>query len=342
MRPAVTVLLAAWMIASTAWAQPGTPSPASPPPSAPPRIKLRFAYERGPGVVRCPEDHVVHDLLQGELGYDPVAPDADLRLLFSVSRQGRDQRVEILLRDADGTSLWSRELQGAESCTELVEVALVSAAIGILRVLHQRARAPDAGPPADRPPAVEPPPPSAPSPVVPGERPLAAPIQPAARVVDLRMGLDVVGTLGVTPVPALGGGVFVAARLRNTFSIEVAARGTWGLVASEQAGIRTRSSYIAGVLAACGHLRAAFLCPVVGLGVPVHQGGAQAVTSRAELFTVGARFGGEITFDDVVARGWLEVAGVPVATHISVADTTVWSTPTVVGSLGLGVAARIW
>jgi hypothetical protein len=245
--------------------------PAPPAPSPPHRDMVRFEYTTAPGT-RCPDDHAAQDMLQGELGYDAVRDEAELTLSVEATRQGRELRVVVALRDAAGVVFWTRMHQDRETCAILLERAIVSASLGLGELRWAREEAP-----------ASPPSPPPPPPVVP---PVAAPIPPppvVPRPILFQVGTTARAEVRTGGRPAFG------------LTLDAGVRFGWFSVAGEfhwvpSAGTTTangvevaNTSFFAGALVACGRLGQR----VVVLGCLVGEAGAIERKPAGSLGGVG-------------------------------------------------------
>lgn len=96
-----------------------------------PKIAFRLEYAGAEG---CPEPDELGLILAAEFGYLLVRDDASARLAIQVQRSGRTYTAQLIARDADGAERWSKRVQNANTCHELVyDVAVdVRAALGPL------------------------------------------------------------------------------------------------------------------------------------------------------------------------------------------------------------------
>lgn len=314
----------------------------------PPRFAIRVDYIRGPNT-RCPDEHVARDMLHAEVLYDED-PNAELHLVVEAARRGQDHRLFSVMRDRAGP-LWSREHQSRD-CADALESTMVSTGLELAGLQRRReqerasreraaqeAREREAREREARERAVQPT--AAAAAVVSPPPSLPPPSPPFA----LFSGADLVAGIGSTPSPSLGPGVFVALRPANlALSVELAGRASWSLGAAEvgyeQKGyVTVRSTFYAGQLSVCGHVRFAFFCPVVGIGKLAHRRSSSATKADASppFAVLGVRVGAAHRWGDVLVRGFVELDSLPGAPSLALYGREQWQ-PSVAGVLGLGFA----
>jgi hypothetical protein len=327
MRPALfsLALLALAQAPATARAQ----TPGAPLAPGPSRLALRLDYEAATGA-RCPDGHAAADLLEGELGYDPRAPDAPLSLSVVATRQGAEVRVAVAIRDAAGAVLWTRRHQGREACATLLESAMVSASVALSELTWRADAAPTPTPP-ERAPAPAPMPPVPPPPAV----------VPEVPAVTMYLGADLLFGVGGTPIPNLGAGVWVAAHLPRAprLSFELAGRASWTAGSAAEGFGRVRSALYTGELAVCGRVAFAVLCPVLGVGKLSHHGSADVqIGTPGPFLLLGARVGAEHAIGErYLLRGFTELVGLPDPSVLRFASRDEWRA-NVAWSIGMGFA----
>jgi hypothetical protein len=334
--PAASLVLVMLLWAGPALAQEAPGAPSAPPP----RVALRLEYIRGTGTL-CPDEHVAADMLHGEVTYE-ADPYAELHLVVEATRQGREHRVSVVMRDGNGAALWSRVHQ-ARDCADALESGMVSTALelGGAEQLREREARQRAAPAAVPPPIVVAPPLSLPLAVVPPPPPLAVPARPPF---DLLLGADALLVVGSTPGPALGAGVFVEVRPAGLpeLSVEVTGRAAWTITATQEGFVPVRSAFYAAQLAVCGHVGWASFCPMIGVGGLEHHALSvgTGVDATRPFAILGARVGAEHRLARrFLVRGFIELDGLPGGAEIQLRVNEEWRAS--VGCVaGIGIALQ--
>ena len=279
----------------------------------PPRITLRLDYTRGPSTA-CLDEHALREVLSGSADYEARA-DAEYRFVIAATRRLGEHHVDAVFTDGEGKVMWKRHYHDP-SCTEALLNVATSTGLELDALQRRLAPSPTAPAPA---PLVAPMPlviaPPAPLPV------MIEPPPPVHPSLELDVGIDAVLAMGSTPNPTLGAGVFVGVRpaLLPAFSVEVTGRASSSVTAAQQGHVSVSSAFYSGQLALCGHVRAAFLCPMVGVGqVDFHHAlsvGVDALrldtTPTHPLALFGARAGVEHRTAHFGLRAYLEIEGLP-------------------------------
>lgn len=311
---------------------------------APPR-RVRLHVSRGVGAERCPDGELLREAVRGRLGHDPFVEPASSRVELAFVRHGRWLVAELRVGELDGPPSPPRALRTRDrSCEALGASAALALSLAI-EALPPSAPAPVEAPAPQPLPAPEAPvtPVVAPAPVAP---PLAPPPPPLAPVTPPERGWEVSADalMGVNLAPSLAFGARVNVEWRFAFG-----RITAGVLAFAPVALRERdgsvrvSTYLATAGACVG---ASFVS-----GCLVVAGGAM----RGEGFDVGVSHDAVTPFFLAGIRGTLEsprlgpfrarltaelLAPMTPTTHL-IDRQTVWETPAVAGTVGIGVGARI-
>jgi hypothetical protein len=294
----------------------------------PPRIAVRLEYTRGPGTESCPDTPALHDAIVTQLGYDPVRPDADARLVALLARQGQGLRASLVLLNPAGRSLWADEIRsrGAD-CSRLIDSMALAIRVGIDPLVLP--------PPAPAPPPIAPPPPLISPPAAPAPAQDAAPPKPSSTRPKIRVGLGT--SLSVWSAPALAASFSLQAGVRwDLFSIS--AEGRTDLPATgKKEGIVT--SLTSGALLPCVHPAGIVLvCGLVTAGA--RRFSTMDDTSHGSAFFAGAgvRAGVEIPIAGPLSvRASGDFMGTIQPTIARVDGVERWTSPPVSAGFGVGV-----
>jgi hypothetical protein len=155
------------------------------------------------------------------------------------------------------------------------------------------------------------------------------------------VGLELVAGVGFAPAPSVGGRLSVGLR-----------RGPWSVAAGGRLDLPAEGRYAAGTvatavrlgeLAGCGHLGRGFLC-VVGAAGAITADGANVLQARQTVGpfgTLGARVGGDLAlFGPIALRASADVAALLVRTRVTVGPETLFTTPALGGTVGIGLVGR--
>ena len=211
-----------------------------------PTAAVRLDYQAPEG---CPDERELRSVVASRMGHDPFASAQGpaLNLEVRVARRPGGFAGTVELREPDGRVIWSRPPLSDPDCQRLVSVL---GGVSIRAAIDTAPALPAAPPvlPPQAPPRVEPSAPAAPSPA------------PAFRL-GARAGLAV----GMLPRPA----ALVAADVGVGWQYaSIALEGLAALPVERDvdAGVRLRSSLLAGSIVPCGHYRWFTGCAVVSVG----------------------------------------------------------------------------
>lgn len=296
--------------------------------AAPARVAVQLEYHRAPGAERCPAQDVLHKEMTGQLGYDPVSPEAPLRVKALIFRgPGREVHATMDLHDASGAVTWSRHLVAYnDDCRELVLNMALSLRVALdpsLRVPpRRRPRAPKAKPP--------------PRPAAPAHSPArAAPL-------SLHAGLGGFVSFGTLPLASVGPALDFTLRYRS-FSL-----GLEGLVmlpvTTTLGGGHEVTSWLAGAtLSPCSQPRHVFACALVSVGAVMSESpGLAASPTPSLLVSAGPRAGVEVPLSERLAlqlHGDLALRLTPIT--IEAGDDVMWSAPAFAGLLGIRLVLKL-
>ena len=340
MRPALLLLPAALLALAA------TPARAQEPPRA--RLVLRVEYIRGPGA-RCPDEHVVADMLQGELSYD-ARPEAELHLVVEATRQGRgEHRVSVVLRDATGDAIWSVVHQSAD-CVAAIEAGMASTALQFTvaqELRERRARAEAEAAAVVAPAAVAPGAPvlAAAPPVVVKVEP---PPPPPKRKIGIAAGVDMIFNPMAAPSVSLGFAPSVGVRFREpALSITLAMRALWSVEATTaRNGLAYRWTYTSGVLSASVHKGIFLFGPSVEVGTLTARSGHTFTDTQAPGFVaVGGHVGVAREIVELVTlHATIDGAYVPLGTTLrnDPNGRLLWAMPPFSLTVAAGLAVPLW
>jgi hypothetical protein len=296
----------------------------SPRAAASPRAATRLSYVRDLSAATCPDESVLRQEIAQRLGYDPIAPAARDRVSAVLTSADERFRAVVQYEDEAGRVRGARELD-ANDCGELVSSIALTVVI-LLDPPGAHAAPPLAPEPADVPvvPVVAPPPP-------PSDR---APPRDAQGRARLRTGAGSLGSVGVAPAPALGFYAFAGAQLER-WSVD--AEGRADLPASST---DARTSLVLGTVAPCLREGLLLFCATASFGVLHGEGLGAGEPRRASTFysAVGPRMAVELPVAPFLRFHARVDGAVPLTpTTLRQAGAEIWTTPTVGGSVGLGV-----
>jgi hypothetical protein len=304
------------------------------------RSRARLHYEAPDA---CPTEALIHEEVQARLGYDPFAPDGTRLVTATIRRAGAQFVATVTMSDANGTTR-SREplVSSASRCDDIAAslVLAVSIAIDPLSLT----RTPESAPP----PSPPPPPERSPPPESPSLSPFLAAkeddrsVPPPPAPLEAWVGGAANGTLGLLPAASLG---LEASALVQHRSLGLRLGGRYDFPAETDGPVRgsVQASLALGSLGACWHPRPLLACALGGAGVLFGEsrGIANPASDRTFYGTVAARLGVELPLlRSLVARIELE-GGVPLApTTLRIGGNDAWTTPSVYGSLSLGLFVK--
>jgi hypothetical protein len=293
--------------------------------------RVRFEYQRYEGGTVCPDASAIEVGVAGRLGYDPFDEKAadSLQVTIRPAAHGLEARVE--MRDVQGQLKAERRLLSRQrDCKELASSVELAISIAV----------DPSGAGANRPPVEAPAPPAAeaapPQTAEPREEPFVRrPLTGEASAIAI-------GGFRSAPSPSLGLGI--GASLAGDFlSLGVEGRADLPSSSALHAG-SVRTSLLTASLVPC--LRGPYLgfCALASAGV-LRGAGVGLVDSRHVSFFYAA-VGARAALGIPMGPRWSLVVHADVSsplteTTLTVDGETVWSSPTLVFALGLGVTARI-
>ena len=302
------------------------------------RAALDYAVPKN--VEGCPDRDAFVSSVATRLGYDPFAgEDAPPKtLIVRFKREGARATVDLRLGEAKKTIA-----SETGACSELGSAAAFAAAI----MLDPRAMFPK--PAANATPSQPPPgqpldsrspgtwPWYEPPPTLPPEQPKPKPEPPSAPL-RAHAGLSLLGCVGCAPSVNTGGAVFFGIA-KGRFGIDVEARGDLPASAQAPSGRQVDSALVLGELfphARFGPVRAGIL-GAAGALFGDSEGQRQVSTWAA----AGARLGLEWPTESMFfVRTTLDGLFVLSRVSLRVDGRELWSTPVLVGALGLGAGLR--
>jgi hypothetical protein len=319
-----------------AWPSPGSPS-------------ARLVYGRSAEAASCPAEPALRTAVAARFGYDPFFPWAKATIVVQVSRVRSLYVSRVQLLDEHGIAQGLRELSSsANDCSEIFDATAL--AISIALDAASKPSAPEPAQEAPEPPAPDrsfAPPPSTPPPVsqAPSTEPAPAPALAAPTSLRVEAGVDVSGSIGVSPSISPGVLVFARGRVRQ-WSLSLELQADWPESATRQAelGGGRVESWIAGAgLASCLHAGRLVACAtgmVGSLRASGHDIDPQ-FSKDALSASAGGRVGLEWPISSTLAlRVHVDGAVNLVRVHLALGRDDVWSAPPLSGTLGGGLIAR--
>jgi len=302
--------------------------------------RARLDLSRGAGAEACPDERALSDAVAARLGYEPFAPDADLRLTVRFRRDGTGLRGSVEIKNADGDIKGERALTSrGDDCQELA--AATSFTVSIL--LDPRSGLGPRKPPpipAPEPPAV---PPTVPEVARPPEPPPPAAEAPPPTKKRLRFRLVAAATGSIGLLPSPSAGVLAGAGIaRERWSADLELRADAS--ASKSLGGHTVSaSFLGGGVVPCAKWGPARACGVVQLGViQAAVTDASPETRTSPVLLVGPRVGVSLPLTSWIALdAHADALFAPTQVTVRVDTGSLWSNPVLSGLLGLGVIGSI-
>lgn len=304
----------------------------------PERALASMDYARPSEREDCPSVEAVARSIAVRLGYEPFVPSSERHLRITIRANGKTLEAVVRFERPDAPVVERTRVSSGGDCSELAEVAALTAAT----LLDPRAvfagKRTEENPPPTAPPSVEP-------------RPdLSEPREPRTKILlpsfpsptwRIRVGARVVGCLGCAPRPNAGFGIVVGAD-RARWGIDLGGR--WDLPASEIGDDGTGVSTSLLLFESFPH--ATFgpvkLGPVGALGTLSGKSIGVEGRDRDNSFwaSVGARAGLEIRFaGPLVAYAYVDGAYVLSRVHLVVRGVERWSSGPVASTASLGVLA---
>jgi hypothetical protein len=298
------------------------------------RASARLEYLRGPGAESCPGEEGLRDRVATQMGgADPFSADALKRVVVAVTRRDHAFEADFTFYDAAGAPFGRRHLDGAATCSALLQDLATSLTLALRPFLYP------AAPPAPPvpPPAVAPPP-VAPAPAIPP--PVEPP--PSSTRPAFRVGAGATVGFGVSPAVAIPGfGGFIGVRWPS-FSLALEGRGDLPASTGDVAvAVSFRTSLAAGSLAPCFHYRWLLGCGLVSAGAMHGTGTDVHPAEQTSAFVgAGARAGVEVPFSEHFA-GQLTGDGLIalVRPRFLVDERPAWVAPPASGAIGLRLVA---
>jgi len=301
---------------------------------------VSLAVDRRPDAASCPDTDALSDAVRTRLGFDPLRPDAPLRIRVSFARHRRELTAEVR-SDGAGASLRPRLLRSHQrDCAALA----TSVVLSLVLILDTLTPAPTAPRRPEPPPRAPPPVPvaviAAPAPIAPPPPP--PPPLPRRRVApdgwSARASLDLMLAVNLSPDAAWGLSLGASmVRRRYAIGLDVRAflptreRQSFGAVEVVPLMVGLTAGYRFGDLSV-GALALA--------GVILSEGSEVDTAHRA--VTPQVRAGARVAWSSSLAGPlrWRVAAEV----HLPLTPTTLlidkqaaWETPLVAATLALGV-----
>ena len=306
-----------------------------------PRPAARLVYARPSEPAGCPDEAAVRDAVSSRLGYFPFDSRADrtVRARITSAGAGAGLRAEVALVAPNGEVTGGRQLSTPTGdCAELASAMELAISIAIDPLVVTRATPTAPAPAGPRPAPAPPPAPVAVTPAVVAVS-AGAPVD-AASPAALRAGIDVLGSVGSAPAPALGISAEVGLRWGRG-SVALVARADLPATRDDGSGRGgVQSSLLLASVVPCVHHGIALVCAIAAAGAL--QGSGVDVPDPQHATTAylagGARLGAELPLAGPLAlRIRLEVLATPTRTALRIDGRDRWVTPTLSGNLGAGV-----
>jgi hypothetical protein len=284
---------------------------------------IALRYERAEGAERCPDQPALERSVTARLGRSPFDPNASDALAVRVSATESGLVAVVVRLDAKAQPRGRRELSSpSRDCRELseaIELALVLA-IDPLRA-------------AARPPAPSPQPP----PAAPAQLP-RAPEVPTRLV----LGLGARGVIGAEPLPSGGGSALVGFE-HGHLELDALARFDVPVTILFGSG-RVTASALLGELAPCYRDVWWGACAVISAGALRVAGDGFLTNLRQTgvVLLLGARAFAELKLNQLLSlRGDLTLSANLLRVSVVVDATPVWTTPDLVGALGVNLVMKV-
>ncbi|HRG95480.1 MAG TPA: hypothetical protein PLR99_04465 [Polyangiaceae bacterium] len=304
------------------------------------RPQARLLHVREPGAERCPSAEQLRSRVAERLGYDPFRDDASMtvRAAFRLDeRQDHKLAADVEAFDDRSALLGRRSLASTdETCRDLADSVVLAVTLLLDAPPSSTSAAPAPAPAPERP-AVA----TTPAREASASPPPAPPTPAPALAWTVSVGLDLVAGVGFAPAPSVGARLYASLR-----------RGPWSVAAGGRLDLPAEGRYAAGTvetavrlgeLAGCGHLGRGFLC-VVGAAGAITADGANVLQARQTVGpfgTLGARVGGDLAlFGPIALRASADVAALLVRTRVTVGPETLFTTPALGGTVGIGLVGR--
>jgi hypothetical protein len=276
------------------------------------------------------------------VGYDPLFAWAKETVVVQIWRAGGRYRSRVQVVDIQGIARGTRELSSdRDSCAELFDATALAISIALDASGQKEAdgvpppSAPETSPVLPVPPAPPPPPTDEPAP----EPARRTPATPAPRVFA---GVDLLGSVGTAPSPAVGGAAFLGFRARS-LSAAIEAR-VDAPASAEKGGDRITSWLFAAGVAPCLHVGPGSACLLASLGQVRVSGEVSAPSQGTALFAVvGARLGAELPLTEALflrVHADLLVDLDPPTVRLNKNDADEWDAPAFAATLGAGLLVR--
>lgn len=308
----------------------------------------RLTYVRSMDAASCPDEGALRRAVAVRFGYDPFFPWAKKTVIVHIGHERQHFVARVELVDDGGLTRGTRDLHADDAdCAQIFDAT----ALAISIALDAFATSGEAEPPVTAPEgplpreaAVAPPPPA------PLPAPPPPPLESASSIVPQRSatpfvaGADVLGALGVAPGPALGIGVFVAARARPA-SIELGLRAAASTPTTLTPVGRVETARFVASLAPCARFGVGFACGIAELGwLRAWSSGLDFPASAATLVvTAGARIGLALPISQAVvfriyAEGAFDLDRAQFELDYQPHE---WTAPPLEGTLAIGLGRRI-
>ena len=326
----------------------------------------RLAVTREASAADCPGEQVLRNAVGARLGYEPFDAGASSELTVVFRRQGTTLHAVIVLKDETGNVKGERTISSRRGdCDEVAAATTLTISI-LLDPRSGLAKEPESAPPPAREPSAPVPAASSTPPNFPARaagpsllppRAISVPheteLAPPAGPINLVLSADLTSSLGNSPGPSFGflfgAGVehrlwSASAELRldlpaDSLGIEIDDL-------SDTAGLhRARTHFTALNLVPCARFGLGYACGVVALGLlrseTLRQGSPQAKSAYFHAL-IGPRVGLGIPLSRSVSlAAHLEASYALTESTLRAADTDVWTTPSVLAQLGIGLRVQI-
>ncbi len=266
-----------------------TPASAQQPPGRPFGVQSEpWAIPSGPARLEytapagCPTEAELRSGAASRLNRDPFVPagsPAPLVVRTRITRDGAGYAAAVDLRDSSGRVLWMRPPLGDDDCGRLAGIVATITIPTLLQPLSQT-------------PAPAAPPPPVPAPLAPPPAVAPMPDTKASSIARPVFRLGARGAVAIGAGPAVTGAFTAGIGAGwERFSINLEGRADVPATAMVDAGVRLRTSILAGSLVPCGHYKWFVGCGLVTVGVLRDEGVNLDVPARdsAAYFAAGLR-----------------------------------------------------
>lgn len=312
-------------------------SVASTPIAASDRPSVKFKYSLGDSTDQCPDEKAVRNSVAARLGYVPWSDRADRLIEVTLGLVDGVLRAEIVMRNKNGETTGTRELESAgNDCVELAEAVELAISIAIDPVGLGRSED------QERPTAVDEPPQPEPSP-----SPEPTPLQESDSAPPVKLSAAIGGLLAWGSAPSMAGGLNLQTRIGWEYA-SLALEGRLDFPVHEDVDPgQISTSQILGSVVPCFHYGLAIGCGVISAGALRASGEGLVDSKKATLpsLAAGARLGLELPLGSVFfIRGQADLLATLFQNTLreTGTDNVFWTTPPLSVALSLVVGITFY